>query len=524
MTITQTPKWHVLEMHFHAERLSPEPYGHALTARFFGPDGLARRVHGYQTGPLTYAVRVCPEQEGAWRWETESTEAALCGKGGFLCTAPAADSRGFLRVDRTNPYHFVFDDGTRFFMMGTTYYNLTRVERRDWTACLDGCARYGINKIRLYVGAVPGMDPGLDHAALHRKTEAWQTNQGDLFQPRYTASWDMLDNLDEILSAMLHRGMMADLIMITSNARTMTQLDERHYAYLVDRYAAFPNVAWVLANEWNYHKPVDRAYFNLMGRLVHGRDPYMRGHAGQRLLSVHQQTRIDFQFFDQDWVSHAIVQLGVRNGQQVVRDEWGDADSNQTQYPHGDDWGNAGILFNRGHNMPVVNDEYGYIGEPEDRSAPSAKDAPVALSREKHRRILWGIYLAGGYASAGDKRLYPQIGRPYGCCKWVDCPEYEDIARLVAFFAPLAHWTLVPANDRVLEGERVYCAANDVGQSVVYAANGGTVRLSLPMRKHRVTAWDLASGTVREWQIDAGSNELTFAQGTDAAALVEPDA
>ena len=104
------------------------------------------------------------------------------------------------------------------------------------------------------------------------------------------------------------------------------------------------------------------------------------------------------------------------------------------------------------------------------------------------------------------------------------CPEYVEIAWLVAFFAPLALWTLVPANDRVLEGERVYCAANDVGQSVVYAANGGTVRLSLPMRKHRVTAWDLASGTVREWQIDAGSNELTFAQGTDAAALVEPDA
>ena len=39
-----------------------------------------------------------------------------------------------------------------------------------------------------------------------------------------------------------------------------------------------------------------------------------------RARSVHQQTRQDFQFFDQTWLSHAIVQLGVRNQGRTFRD------------------------------------------------------------------------------------------------------------------------------------------------------------------------------------------------------------
>lgn len=522
MGMHQIAKWDVLALAFRSEKLPDEPYGHTLTARFAGPEGAMREVHGYRTGPLTYAVRFCPEREGVWHWETQSPDAALCGEGSFLCVPQDSDAHGFLRVDAAHPEHFVFDDGTRHFMLGTTYYNLTRVARQDWEPCLDGCARYGINKVRLYVGATPGMQPALDYAALHWKTEAWQTNQGDLFTPRYTASWDMLDNLDAILYAMRQRGMQADLIMLAANARTLSRLDERHYAYLVDRYAAFSNVNWVLANEWNYHLPVDRSYFLIMGRLVSARDPYAQGAAGRRLLSVHQQTRIDFQFFDQAWVTHAIVQLGVRNGQQVVRDEWGEADSNRTKYPYGDDWGYASIAFNRGHRMPVVNDEFGYIGEPEDRSVPWPDGEPISLSREKHRRILWSIYMACGYASVGDKRLYPQIGRPYGCCRWVDCPEYEDIRRLADFFAPLPYWTFLPAMDRIAQGERVYCASGADGCLVAYAANGGTVRLTLEKRAHKAEIWHLSDGKVTEEMLAEGEGAFAFPPGADVAVRIEP--
>ena len=46
-------------------------------------------------------------------------------------------------------------------------------------------------------------------------------------------------------------------------------------------------------------------------------------------------------------VAHAIIQYGGWN----------------PDYTNGDQWGNAGIVHNLGHNMPVVNDEYGYIGQ-----------------------------------------------------------------------------------------------------------------------------------------------------------------
>ena len=54
--------------------------------------------------------------------------------------------------------------------------------------------------------------------------------------------------------------------------------------------------------------------------------------------------------------------------------------------------------------MPVLNDEYGYIGKP-DRFAGWSP-----LSRDKHRNIIWGIAMAGGYGAAGDVRVVVEDG------------------------------------------------------------------------------------------------------------------
>ncbi len=68
-----------------------------------------------------------------------------------------------------------------------------------------------------------------------------------------------------------------------------------------------------------------------------------------RPLSIHQQTRIDFQFFDQQWPVHAIIQYGVRNSwNRDMADEW-EKKPYKPRFVHGDEWGNAGILHNMGH-------------------------------------------------------------------------------------------------------------------------------------------------------------------------------
>lgn len=93
--------------------------------------------------------------------------------------------------------------------------------------------------------------------------------------------------------------------------------------------------------------------------------------------------------------------------------------------------------------MPVVNDEYGYIGEHDDASEQQPTKVP--LTREKHRNILWGIYVAGGYASAGDKFAYTgPPGMPYFSADWHDTPAYGDMKRLVDFFTirEVTYWTM----------------------------------------------------------------------------------
>ncbi len=239
----------------------------------------------------------------------------------------------------------------------------------------------------------------------------------------------------------------------------------------------------------------------MLGELTKREDPYHRDGEFIRATSIHQQTRNDFQFFDQTWMSHAIVQVGVRNQGKTFREgsEWdvSNAAEEGRTFRHGDEWGNYSIVFNWGHNMPVVNDEYGYIGEWNDQSAPKNPDGkkPV-LSREKHRQIMWGIYAAGGYGSTGDKTMYPEIERPYRTANWRDPVEYRDVKRLVDFFTTkgIEYWKLGTQNGIVKAGTRVYASSEPGKQYVVYAAAGGVFSLVLPEGTYTARRFDPRTG------------------------------
>jgi hypothetical protein len=87
---------------------------------------------------------------------------------------------------------------------------------------------------------------------------------------------------------------------------------------------------------------------------------------------------------------------------------------------------------------------------------------------------MWGIYTAGGYASAGDKNRY-STGRPYVSGYWHHPKEYGDIKRLVDFFTTkgLEYWKMSSQNSLLTSGTRVYVLARKGKQYVFYAAVGG---------------------------------------------------
>jgi hypothetical protein len=349
-------------------------------------------------------------------------------------------------------------------MFGQTYYNLMRMAmvKTNWKTSINKSLDMGMNKVRLFLA------PTKSRKSTAPQTSPYGSNKDTLNLPHWR-------KLDEVVQYMNDKGMVADLLLFNYDSIYGTQIqDERYLRYAIARYAAFPNAIWCLVNEWNY-SPKRKSYWNAMGTIVRSEDPWTSEEAFLRPLSIHQRTRIDFQFFDVNWPVHAIIQYGVRNG----------------KYSNGDQWGNQGILDNLGHSMPVVNDEYGYIGEYDDESV---KGDPT-LTREKHRQIMWGIYAAGGYASAGDKYSY-STGRPYFSGHWHHPKEYEDIKRLVDFFTTkgIEYWKMSSQNSLITAGNRVYVLSRTGKQYVFYAAVGGKFSANIAPGKYTAYRYNPRTG------------------------------
>ena len=510
-TPTPVPRWSVYEMTLTASKeYAGQEAAPPVTATFHGPGGLEKRVSGFWDGGATFRVRFAPTREGSWTVTTTSPDSGLNHRRErFTCAAPlpAPDNggRGFLRLDLRHPEHFFRDDGTPFFLFGQTYYGLADRTPAQWKESIDGTRRFGMNKIRLHIPA----DDGKTAPSLSR-----------------------LRNLDALVRYAGERGVIADLIVFGSGCLHpdgREAADAAYLRYILARYAAFSSVAWTLTNEWNY-RPKPRSFWNEMGRIARKEDPWSREGDALRALSIHQQTRSDWQFFDQSWPSHVILQVGVRNGQPVSQDDElkYKGPSTAARLPEGDQWGNAGIVSSLGHGLPVVNDEYGYIGEPEDKSAgPGPGGAPVRLTRAKHRAIIWGIYTAGGYGSAGDKYDYPNgKGRPYKSGYWEAPAEYGDIRRLVDFFTafPVPFSEMKSRNDLLGGGKRVYLLAKEGAGYVAYAACGGTLRITLAPGNYAVRRFDPATGdqTVLATIPGDESRAIALPEGQDWVVTLTP--
>lgn len=473
------PKWSVFEISLTANGTYANPYTETtISAVFQGPNGLEKTVCGFWDGGTTFRLRFTPTAEGTWSYKTSSSDAGLGGKTGSLhCVAPVAGRHGFLRIDPKYRASFVWDDGTRCFLWGQTYYNMIRTAlvNDNWKAGVDQSMACGLNKVRMNVYAFGSITEDKHD---HGYPDA-QPYLGDSDHPdRDRLNLPYWRKLDEIVAYLDSKPMMADLILVTPYNKNRAFGDaaqnDRYVRYVASRYAVYPNVMWCLANEWNYSAtyggahPQSQADFNRMGGVLRSADPWLAEGAFLRPLSTHQQTRIDYNFAAATWPTHVIVQYGVRNRVTRASDEF--KPTSQTKYHHGDQWGNASIVYNLGHRMPVVNDECGYIGEVK----------PIEMTPAQSRRVMWGIATAGGYGSSGDWRLLTDW-RPSVTGEWADAEQYGDLKRMIDFFTTknIEYWRMSSHNSLATQGTRIYVLAEPRRQYVIYAAIGGICTVDL---------------------------------------------
>lgn len=315
----QVERWDVFEVSFSGPE-DGNPFLDVRLTASFRQGARTVEVAGFYDGKGSYRVRFMPDCEGEWNYVTTSNVEQLDGKSGsFTCRRPSPGNHGPVRVSAKT--HFAYADGTPFFQVGTTCYCWTHQGDQLEQQTLATLRTAPFNKLRMCVFP-------LDYAYNKNEPEYYpfprdESGKNDFarFNPKF------FRHLETRIRQLRELGIEADLILFHPYDRwgyaTMdSSTDDRYVKYVVARLAAYRNVWWSMANEFDLMKAKSESDWDRLFQLVAASDPY--GH----LRSIHNCRR----WYDHSkpWVTHASIQssdfgiaseLPRRYGKPVIYDE-----------------------------------------------------------------------------------------------------------------------------------------------------------------------------------------------------------
>lgn len=315
-------------------------------------------VGGFYDGDGTYRLRFLPPVAGHWQFTTASNARSLDGVTGGIDIAESS-TRGPVRV--VDSGHFAYADGTPHIPVGTTAYAWTHQEDALQDQTLRSLADAPFNKIRM------GLFP---------KSFMFNANEPDRFVfPRdESGSWDTtrfdLDyfaNLERRIDQLDRLGIEADLILFHPYdrwgfAKLGSTADDRYVTYVTRRLAAFPNVWWSMANEYDLITTKNRDDWDRLALLIRANDPFSHP------LSIHNW--VDLFDYSAEWATHCSIQRGDYTiGKSIAR-------------------------WKRQWGKPVVIDESGYEGD--------IDQGWGNLPAEEMVRRFWDATMYGGYLTHGE--------------------------------------------------------------------------------------------------------------------------
>jgi hypothetical protein len=319
-------------------------------------------ARGFYDGDGVYRLRFMPDTQNQWRYETKANRWELTGKTGeFKVTTPSKGNHGPVRVHNT--FHFAYADGTPFKQIGTTIYNWIDTPDELQEETLKTLAASPFNKARMLITQQP--TPYQNKYApprwpfVGKPPHDWDFTR---FNPEFFRHYERR------IGQLRDLGIEADLILFNPYGRwgfeaMSAENDDRYVRYVVARFAAFRNVWWSLANEYDFVRTKTDADWDRLGTLVQECDPF------NHLRSIHNGS----QFYDHNkpWVTHVSIQNGVA-----------------VETP------GSAELYRDVYRKPVVYDEIEYEGDAKWRWADlSARDMV-------HR--FWCGTAGGTYVGHGD--------------------------------------------------------------------------------------------------------------------------
>lgn len=321
-------------------------------------------VEGFYDGQGVYRIRLMPERVGRWRFQTLSNVPELSGiRGEFECVPASRGRHGPVRVSRR--FHFAYADGRVYRPIGTTCYAWVHQPESLQRQTLRQLKRSPFNKLRM---------------CIFPKHYVFNRNEPEIFP--FERAGDGFDfsrfnptfwkRLEERIGQLRELGIEADLILFHPYdrwgfAHMGRANNERYLRYAVARLAAYSNVWWSLANEYDLMRGWSMEDWDRAFQVIQRHDP--AGH----LRSIHNCGA----FYDhgRPWVTHCSIQWQHAGLDQVV--QW------REQY-----------------GKPVVVDECGYEGNID-------RDWGNLPGQELVHRFWTGMSL-GGYVGHGETFLDPQ--------------------------------------------------------------------------------------------------------------------
>ena len=334
-------------------------------------------VPGFYDGNGIYKVRFMPSFTGNYSYRIEASFGSAEGE--FSVSEPAAENHGPVRTAFT--FHFAYEDGTRYIPIGTTCYVWDLQSDEQIAQTLKTLEENAFNKIRFCVfpkhyaynltepRSYPYEGTPMDSSILTKENFMTYNGRGEGNDFDYTRFRpDHFAHIEYCIRELQKRGIEADLIVMHPYDRwgfsCMTrEQDTLYWKYVLARFAAFRNVWWSLANEYDLFPEKTTEDWEWYAQLIAKYDPY------RHLTSIHNCRG----FYDhhRPWITHCSIQRQDIYKTSELVNEW------REQY-----------------RKPVVLDEIAYEG--------NIQFGWGNISGEEMTRRFWEAAVRGGYPGHGE--------------------------------------------------------------------------------------------------------------------------
>jgi hypothetical protein len=264
-------KWHFFEVVLYAQHKGNAFTDVQLSAVFTNGKNKTT-ITGFYDGNGVYKIRFMPQETGVWTYTTHSNLKKLQNKKGkFECISNSGNNHGPVIVKDT--FHLAYADGKRHHSFGTTCYGWVHQGDSLAELTLKTLSNGYFNKIRM---------------CIFPKDYDWNKNEPLLypFEGKPLTEWvykkfnpAYFQNIEKRIAQLDSMGIEADLIVFHPYDRwgfknMDRKTDDFYINYIIARFAAYKNVWWSMANEYDFMGEKSMDDWNHFIQLFAEKDPY----------------------------------------------------------------------------------------------------------------------------------------------------------------------------------------------------------------------------------------------------------